>query len=59
MECGSLRKPEKETVLKKKSSVYDRVAIAINESKWDAAKAFCNKHGFIFEVMTERQLFQR
>lgn len=51
-------KPLKEVALTKKSSTYDKVAIAINEAKWEAAKQFCAKHNMIFRVLTEKSLFR-
>ena len=50
-------KPKKEVALTKKSSLYDKVAIAINQAKWESAKQFCAKHGMIFRVLTEDSLF--
>ncbi len=29
---------------------------AINSAKWDAAEAFCKKKGYLFEIMTEKEL---
>jgi len=51
-------KPYKESVLTKKSSTYDKVAIAINMAKWKAAKQFCENHGMSFRVLTEKSLFR-
>jgi len=51
-------KPMKETVLTKKSSTYDKVAIVINMAKWEAAKQFCAAHGMTFRVLTEQSLFR-
>jgi len=51
-------KPSKEAALTKKSTTYDKVAIAINMAKWEAAKQFCDKHGLSFRVLTEKSLFR-
>jgi hypothetical protein len=51
-------KPMKEVALTRKSSTYDKVAIAINEAKWEAAKQFCAKHGMGFRILTEKSLFR-
>lgn len=51
-------KPKKEVALTKKSSLYDKVAIAINMAKWEAAKQFCEKHGMVFRILTEDSLFK-
>ena len=52
-------KPKKETKLTNKSSLYDKVNIAINTQKWTAAKAFCDKAGIQFRILTEDQLFRK
>lgn len=51
-------KPKKEALLTRKSSTYDKVAIAINMAKWEAAKQFCEQHGMIFRILTEDSLFK-
>lgn len=51
-------KPHKEAVLKKKSTLYDRIAIMINEAKWKAAVQFCEAHNMKFKVITEKTLFK-
>jgi hypothetical protein len=40
-------KPLKETVITKKTSDRDKLVIALNYAKWEAAKSFCQKqrHG--------------
>lgn len=49
----------KESVLTKKTTLRDKLVIAINYAKWEAAKAFCEKHGMGFKVLTERELFPK
>ncbi len=51
-------KPHKETVLTEKSTNYDRISIAINEAKWNAAKMFAIQHGFEFKIITEYDIFK-
>lgn len=51
-------KPLKEVRLTKKSTVYDKVSIAINEAKWKAATAFALQHGMTFRILTEASLFK-
>jgi hypothetical protein len=51
-------KPLKEAVLTNKSSNYDRINIAINEAKWNAAVAFSKQHGFEFKILTEADIFR-
>ena len=52
-------KPFKETIQTKKTSVRDAFVIAINYAKWEAAKAFCDKNGMGFKVLTEKELFPK
>lgn len=51
-------KPLKETMLTEKSTQYDRINIAINQAKWDAATAFAAANGFIFKILTERDIYR-
>lgn len=51
-------KPLKEVKLTKKSTVYDKVSIAINEAKWKAATAFAMQHGLTFRILTEASIFK-
>ena len=52
-------KPKKETRLTNKSSLYDKVNIAINTQKWVACKSFCDRAGIEFRILTEDQLFRK
>jgi hypothetical protein len=51
-------KPMKETHLTAKSSLYDKIAIAINEAKWTAASAFAAANGMSFRVITEASIYK-
>ncbi len=51
-------KPLKERVLTKKSSLYDKAMIVINEAKWEAATQFCNRQGIRFRIISENELFR-
>ena len=51
-------KPKKEVAQTKKSTRYDLLCIAINESKWLAARQFCDEKGLGFRILTEDQLFR-
>lgn len=50
-------KPKKESVLTEKSTDRDRLAYIVNQAKWQAARAFCQRNGAEFAVVTEEQLF--
>ena len=55
-------KPYKETmppkVNKRKTQRYltEVKTYAVNTAKWDAAKQFCEKKGFKFQILTEKEL---
>lgn len=50
-------KPHNQTVLKKKTSTYDKVQLVINNAKWESAVAFCKSHNIVFRILTEKELF--
>ena len=43
---------------KRRTRRYKRqyVSYRINEAKWDAAKRFCDKHGWTWKIMTDREI---
>lgn len=54
-------KPEyqtKEPTKRKQTKKYleEQVTYVVNQSKWKAATEFCKDHGWIFQVVTERDL---
>ena len=58
-------KPEKQTKKpvtkrsnKKKSTImYENFTYVINQCKWEAARKWCDKHGYKFLIITEKELF--
>jgi hypothetical protein len=51
-------KPKKQSLIESKTaSAKDRMVVAINHAKWQAANAYCKHHGFTFRVITEQELF--
>lgn len=50
-------KPAKETILELAKSKKDKLALAINTSKWQQASAWCVANGLKFRVITEKDLF--
>lgn len=52
-------KPRKQSVVEGRMSERDRVIVAINQAKWQAAKAWCLKANIEFRVLTEDSLFHR
>jgi len=51
-------KPMKETSFESAKSTRDKAAVALNLSKWTAAKAFCESHGLRFRIVTESDIYQ-
>lgn len=52
-------KPLKEALDEHAKTRRDKAALQLNKAKWAAAIQWCSKHGLVFEVMTEAQLFQQ
>jgi len=52
-------KPRKQSLIEGKMSEKDRMIVAINHYKWQAATAWCRKSGIVFRVLNEEHLFQR
>lgn len=51
-------KPKKQSLIESKvASARDRMIVAINHAKWQAAKAYCASKGYTFRVITEDDLF--
>lgn len=50
-------KPLKETVLERAKSKKDKMTLALNFAKWEAAKAWCRDKGIFFRVITENEIF--
>jgi hypothetical protein len=69
MKDGTLKKllievkPEKQTLppietsrKKQKTILYERYSYAVNCAKWEAAKKWCDKKGYMFLILTEKHL---
>ncbi len=51
-------KPKKQSLIESKAaSAKDRMVVAINHAKWQAAMGYCKAQGFTFRVITEDDLF--
>ncbi len=51
-------KPKKQSVIESKvASAKDRMVVAINHAKWQAAMAYCKSQGLTFRVITEDDIF--
>lgn len=51
-------KPKKQSLIESKTaSARDRAIVAVNHAKWAAAKAYCQRLGLTFRVITEDDIF--
>lgn len=37
-------------------AVHETMTYLVNQAKWDAAKAYCDKKGWVFKVITEKDI---
>lgn len=56
-------KPKKQTIkpnLKKNKRTYlqESIIFEINNCKWNAAKKYCERQGWIFKILTEEDIFK-
>jgi hypothetical protein len=52
-------KPKKQSVIESKVvNAKDRMVVAINHAKWQAAAQYCKAQGFGFRVITEDDIFR-
>lgn len=57
-------KPYKETIpptrkgKKERTFLYEYFTYQTNVAKWNAAKMFCNKYGYEFKILTEKDIYQ-
>ena len=52
------KKPVTKRSTKKKSTImYENYTYVINQCKWEAARKWCDKHGYKFLILTEKELF--
>jgi TnsA endonuclease N terminal len=50
-------KPSKEAIAENAKSKRDKVSLILNTAKWAAAMTFCKKHGMIFRILTENDIY--
>lgn len=51
-------KPKKQSIIESKAaSAKDRLIVAINHAKWDAAMKYCKRNGYTFRVITEDMIY--
>jgi hypothetical protein len=51
-------KPKKQSIMESKASNKDKLVVAVNHAKWQAAMAYCKQQGYTFRVVTEDDLFR-
>lgn len=49
-------KPPKIGNKKKKTLLIETITFAVNQAKWEAAREYCKKRGYIFKIITEKDL---
>ena len=52
------RKPTSHGNKKQSTLLYENVEYVRNQAKWKAAKIWCDKHGYKFQIITENELFR-
>ena len=51
-------KPRKQSLIEGRMSEKDRMIVAVNYAKWDAATKWCKRQNIVFRVITEDQIFR-
>lgn len=51
-------KPMSQTLMEKARGIQNKMKVALNRMKWKAAQIWCQKHGCVFVVLTEDQLYK-
>lgn len=52
------RRPTSHGNKKQSTMLYENIEYVRNQAKWAAAKKWCDKHGYKFEIVTEDELFR-
>lgn len=51
-------KPKKQSLIESRTAnARDRLVVAVNHAKWQAAAAYCKQQGYSFRVLTEDDIF--
>ncbi len=50
------RPPEPSSRKSKKNMLFEQISWAVNASKWESARSWCQKNGFEFVIITEKDL---
>lgn len=52
-------KPEKQCYMQLAKSRKDKITVLVNQAKWAAAMALCQKNGIEFKIITEKSLYRK
>ena len=52
-------KPRKQSLIEGRMTERDRMIVAINHAKWQAARAWCAQAGIVFRVLNEDVMFRK
>ena len=52
-------KPEKQCYMQMAKSRKDKITVLVNQAKWAAAMALCQKNGIEFKIITEKSLYRK
>jgi hypothetical protein len=52
-------KPSKETTMETAKTTRDKIVVAINHAKWQAAASWCKQQGLKFRIITEKELYHQ
>jgi len=50
-------KPSSQSVIEGKMSEQARMVVAVNQAKWAAARAWAQRNGLVFRILTEKELY--
>lgn len=50
-------KPRKQSIMEGRMTERDRMVVAVNQVKWQAAQVWCRRAGIVFRVLNEDQFF--
>lgn len=50
-------KPRNQAVLEMARTQQEKAAVVLNMAKWEACKAWCQKHGMRFRILTEEDIY--
>ena len=50
-------KPRKQARLNEANSQQEKAAVVLNMAKWEACRAWCQRHGMKFRILTEEDIY--